>query len=195
MASNNGSEAVMYGHGLRRMESGFAAWDKEHGEYPRNWSTTRKSYDMTMIAFFQFYATLVSTTGPSAATYAMEELRLSRTLAIAVFTITYCYAKPTVTTARKTDLTDTLLDISLVSLSVACWYHRSQSHLDGERCTFVLAPCSVWGISSLLSSHILQSLQLLLVDLSVVWYLQFLRWLLLEALTTYSKTVDVFALS
>jgi hypothetical protein len=76
-------------HGLHLTQSGFAEWDKQHAEYPRNWSMKRKIYDTTIISSFEFYATLVSTTGTVAASYAMEELQLSRTLAILVFTFVY----------------------------------------------------------------------------------------------------------
>jgi hypothetical protein len=41
--------------GLRRTASNHIAWRKDHSHYPRNWSFSRKSYDMAVIVFLEFY--------------------------------------------------------------------------------------------------------------------------------------------
>ncbi|UPX11234.1 uncharacterized protein EKO05_0001852 [Ascochyta rabiei] len=88
--------------GLRRTASNHVEWQKDHTQYPRNWSSYRKCYDATMIVFFEFYTlssapflshdmplmecrTVISTTGPSAATAAMQEYHLTRGVALVAF--------------------------------------------------------------------------------------------------------------
>jgi hypothetical protein len=71
--------------GLHLTESGYATWSKEHGEYPRNWSTARKTYDIVVVLFLEFYTSIISTTGPSAASSAMNEFQISRVFALFAF--------------------------------------------------------------------------------------------------------------
>jgi hypothetical protein len=73
--------------GLRRTDSGYVEWSKEHREYPRNWSVKRKAYDISVIIFFEFYSTLISTTGPSAASHAVKEFHISRTVSLVAFNL------------------------------------------------------------------------------------------------------------
>lgn len=75
--------------GLRRSDSNTVTWDTEHGDFPRNWSIARKLYDGVLIFFLEFYTTVISTTGPSAAEQAMGEYGLSRVEALAGFQFTY----------------------------------------------------------------------------------------------------------
>ncbi|KAF2827267.1 putative polyamine transporter [Ophiobolus disseminans] len=75
--------------GLRRTASNHVEWKKDHEQYPRNWSSRRKFYDTGIIVFLEFYTTVISTTGPSAATVAKEEYHLSRVVALVAFTFMY----------------------------------------------------------------------------------------------------------
>ncbi|KAF2167541.1 hypothetical protein M409DRAFT_66065 [Zasmidium cellare ATCC 36951] len=57
--------------------------------HPRRWSLLRKSYDSAVICFMEFIMTLISNTGSSIAPYAMEDLGISRELALFYFTTLY----------------------------------------------------------------------------------------------------------
>ncbi|KAH7412089.1 putative polyamine transporter [Phaeosphaeria sp. MPI-PUGE-AT-0046c] len=72
--------------GLQKTESGHFKWQKNHGKYPRNWAPYRKCYDTVIVVFFEFYTTVISTTGPSAAVMAMEEYHTSRVVSLVAFT-------------------------------------------------------------------------------------------------------------
>ncbi|KAF2435302.1 putative polyamine transporter [Tothia fuscella] len=75
--------------GLQKTHSGYVEWQKDHSEYPRNWRLSRKIYDTTIIVFLEFYTTVISTTGPSAAKNTMNEHQISRTLSLVAFTFMY----------------------------------------------------------------------------------------------------------
>ncbi|RAL13301.1 synaptic vesicle transporter [Aspergillus homomorphus CBS 101889] len=75
--------------GMRRTGSRTMEWNPEHQDYPRNWPIQRKTYDMTVMFFLEFYTTIISTTGPSAATKAMKEYGLSRIIALTGFQFMY----------------------------------------------------------------------------------------------------------
>jgi MFS family permease len=75
--------------GLQRSESNHVDWSKDHSEHPRNWPLSRKIYDTTVIIFFEFYTTVVATTGPSAASLARKEYDISRVVALTAFAFMY----------------------------------------------------------------------------------------------------------
>lgn len=75
--------------GLRRSDSNTLKWDTRHEDFPRNWSINRKFYDGLLIFFLEFYTTVISTTGPSAAEQAMSEYGLGRVEALTGFQFTY----------------------------------------------------------------------------------------------------------
>ncbi|KAF4217827.1 hypothetical protein CNMCM8980_001680 [Aspergillus fumigatiaffinis] len=75
--------------GLRRTGSRTMEWDTEHEDYPRNWPIQRKLYDAVVMFFLEFYTTVISTTGPSAAELAMKEYGLSRVIALTGFQFMY----------------------------------------------------------------------------------------------------------
>jgi MFS family permease len=64
-------------------------WDTEHEDYPRNWPIQRKLYDAVVMFFLEFYTTVISTTGPSAAEVAMKEYELSRVITLTGFQFMY----------------------------------------------------------------------------------------------------------
>jgi hypothetical protein len=68
-------------------------WIKHHSEHTRNWPLSRKIYDTTVITFFEFYTTVVATTGPSAASLARKEYVLSRVVALTAFAFMYNAAR------------------------------------------------------------------------------------------------------
>jgi hypothetical protein len=41
--------------GLHMTTSNHVVWKKDHAQYPRNWSSSRKRYDTAIIVFFEFY--------------------------------------------------------------------------------------------------------------------------------------------
>ncbi|KAL5337254.1 major facilitator superfamily domain-containing protein [Aspergillus crustosus] len=56
-----------------------------HHDLPRNWPIQRKIYDGLVILFFEFYTTVISTTGPSAAEEVMAESAMSRVVTLTGF--------------------------------------------------------------------------------------------------------------
>ncbi|KAL4863478.1 hypothetical protein BDV12DRAFT_26905 [Aspergillus spectabilis] len=71
--------------GLRKRDSTTMEWDPEHHDFPRNWSVQRKIYDGLLMFFLEFYTTVISTTGPSAAEEVMTEYGLSRVVTLTGF--------------------------------------------------------------------------------------------------------------
>jgi hypothetical protein len=41
--------------GLQKADSITLEWDKDHGEYPRNWSVARKTFDTFVVVLFEFF--------------------------------------------------------------------------------------------------------------------------------------------
>ncbi|KAL4876860.1 major facilitator superfamily domain-containing protein [Aspergillus karnatakaensis] len=75
--------------GLRKTNSKTMEWDTEHQDFPRNWSMQRKIYDGTICFFLEFFTTVISSTGPSAAEEAMTEYGLSRVVCLTGFQFMY----------------------------------------------------------------------------------------------------------
>lgn len=75
--------------GLRKIGSRTYGWDTEHHDFPRNWPLQRKLYDACVIFFLEFYTTVMSTTGPSAAEEAMSEYAMSRAVMLTGFQFMY----------------------------------------------------------------------------------------------------------
>jgi hypothetical protein len=84
-SENEKHEEKVRSHSLQRTQSGYLEWWKDHEEYPRNWSSRRKSFDIAIVLFFEFYSTVISTTGPSAATSARKEFGQSRVISLVAF--------------------------------------------------------------------------------------------------------------
>ncbi|KAL5001087.1 major facilitator superfamily domain-containing protein [Aspergillus recurvatus] len=75
--------------GLRRTGSKTMDWDTSHKDYPRNWPIPRKLYDDLIILFWEFYTSLLSTTGASASESAMTEYGLSRVVSLTGYQFMY----------------------------------------------------------------------------------------------------------
>ncbi|GMF74454.1 unnamed protein product [Aspergillus oryzae] len=75
--------------GLRKTGSRTLGWDTDHRDFPRNWPLRRKLYDACIIFFLEFYTTVMSTTGPSAAEEAMSEYAMSRVVMLTGFQFMY----------------------------------------------------------------------------------------------------------
>ncbi|KAB8234273.1 major facilitator superfamily domain-containing protein [Aspergillus alliaceus] len=75
--------------GLRRRDSKIIEWDTEHELFPRNWPVQHKLYSMMVPFFLEFYTTVISTTGASAAEETMQEYGLSRVVALTGFQFMY----------------------------------------------------------------------------------------------------------
>ncbi|KAJ5582561.1 hypothetical protein N7535_001181 [Penicillium sp. DV-2018c] len=71
--------------GLKRIGSRTLGWDTDHRDFPRNWAFWRKFYDVSVFFFLEFYTTVMSTTGPSAAEEAMSEYAMSRVVMLTGF--------------------------------------------------------------------------------------------------------------
>ncbi|KAL4735471.1 major facilitator superfamily domain-containing protein [Aspergillus similis] len=75
--------------GLRRTGSKTMDWDRSHEDFPRNWPVPRKVYDDLVILFWEFYTSLLSTTGASASESAMTEYGLSRVVSLTGYQFMY----------------------------------------------------------------------------------------------------------
>ncbi|KAI9710150.1 MAG: hypothetical protein M1820_002952 [Bogoriella megaspora] len=75
--------------GVQRSQSNHISWRKDASDHPRNWSPSRKIYDTTIIILLEFYTTVISTTGPSAANSAGQEYGVSPLLSLVAFSLLY----------------------------------------------------------------------------------------------------------
>ncbi|KAF4554916.1 MFS-type transporter-like protein 49 [Elsinoe fawcettii] len=82
-------EARMLEIGVHMDENGLVQWRHDCGDHPRNWSGGRKIYDMLVIGVLEFYGTVISTTGPSAAAAARSEYSLNALTSLVAFGLVY----------------------------------------------------------------------------------------------------------
>lgn len=64
-------------------------WRPDSITHPRNWPMSRKLYDTAIICILEFFTTLVSNTGSSAARYASNDIGVGQELAIFCFVTLY----------------------------------------------------------------------------------------------------------
>ena len=76
-------------HGLELDQQKNVHWQSNNSDHPRNWSTTRKSYDIGLIIFLDFFTTAISNAGTPASKSAGIEFGIEGTLAIFVFVSVY----------------------------------------------------------------------------------------------------------
>lgn len=74
-------------------ETGRVTWRANSPAHPRNWMATRKAYDAFVIVFLEFFMTMVSNTGSSVAAVAINDLHVSKDVALICFTTTYLLAQ------------------------------------------------------------------------------------------------------
>jgi hypothetical protein len=79
--------------GLQKTDSNVIQWDNKHPDFPRNWASRHKFYDTAVIFLLEFYTTVISTTGPSAADQAKVEYGLSRVVILTAFQFTYGFGQ------------------------------------------------------------------------------------------------------
>ncbi|KAL4963144.1 major facilitator superfamily domain-containing protein [Aspergillus stella-maris] len=70
-------------------ESGYVRWRRDSKDHPRNWSPMRKAYDTSLVMLFEFYTTVISTTGASAADHAMQDYGYSNMTLLVAFSLIY----------------------------------------------------------------------------------------------------------
>ncbi|KAH6650667.1 major facilitator superfamily domain-containing protein [Chaetomium tenue] len=75
--------------GLQRNSDGLICWLPDSKDHPRNWSAARKTFDTTVIIFLEFFVTVVSTAGTSAAHAAQPEYGGDKVTSILAFTFMY----------------------------------------------------------------------------------------------------------
>jgi len=75
--------------GLEVSEEGEVAWNERSNSHPKEWSHCKKVWNTAIVVFLEFFATLVSNAGTSAAAHAYINLGVSKTLAIFAFTSVY----------------------------------------------------------------------------------------------------------
>ncbi|KAL4808167.1 major facilitator superfamily domain-containing protein [Aspergillus unguis] len=77
-------------HGLEiDSESGYIRWRRDSKDHPRNWTAARKSYDTSLVMFLEFYTTVISTTGASAAELALHDYSASKVTLLVAFSLMY----------------------------------------------------------------------------------------------------------
>ncbi|KAL4878795.1 major facilitator superfamily domain-containing protein [Aspergillus karnatakaensis] len=77
-------------HGLRLdAQTGHIRWLNDSKDHPRNWTTLRKTYDTSLVMFLEFYTTVISTTGASAAELAMQDYQHSKMTLLVAFSLMY----------------------------------------------------------------------------------------------------------
>ncbi|KAK4579917.1 hypothetical protein LTR86_000118 [Recurvomyces mirabilis] len=75
--------------GVNVSSKGIVSWGDDSPDHPRNWTHARKSYDIVVVAMLEFFTTVVSTTGPSAADQARTEYDISHLKALVAFSLMY----------------------------------------------------------------------------------------------------------
>ncbi|KAK4251846.1 polyamine transporter 1 [Corynascus novoguineensis] len=75
--------------GLQRVEDGLISWRADSKDHPRNWTALRKTFDTTVIIFLEFFVTVVSTAGASAAHAAQFRDGMGNASSILAFTFIY----------------------------------------------------------------------------------------------------------
>ncbi|KAL4860683.1 hypothetical protein BDV12DRAFT_191559 [Aspergillus spectabilis] len=77
-------------HGLGIDPSdGYVRWLKDSKDHPRNWRVLRKTYDTSLVMFLEFYTTVISTTGASAAELALQDYESSKMSLLVAFSLMY----------------------------------------------------------------------------------------------------------
>ncbi|KAL4989616.1 major facilitator superfamily domain-containing protein [Aspergillus falconensis] len=90
LASNAITGEYLCQHGLEvDPGSGYIGWKKDSKDHPRNWSSTRKTYDTSLVMFLEFYTTVISTTGASAAELALHDYGASKLTLLVAFSLMY----------------------------------------------------------------------------------------------------------
>ncbi|KAK3356517.1 major facilitator superfamily transporter [Lasiosphaeria hispida] len=75
--------------GLQRGSNGEISWHPDCRDHPRHWTTARKSFDMTVIVFFELFVTVVSTTGACVSHAAQQDYKFGKVNSIIAFTFMY----------------------------------------------------------------------------------------------------------
>ncbi|CZR53513.1 related to MFS multidrug transporter [Phialocephala subalpina] len=79
--------------GLRLIEDGYVKWREDATFHPRNWSTARKAFDVSLVLLLDLFTTAVSSAGPSVAEVAKSEYGLSRTVCLLGFGSMYQFGQ------------------------------------------------------------------------------------------------------
>ncbi|KAL4736036.1 major facilitator superfamily domain-containing protein [Aspergillus similis] len=88
--SNAITDEKLCPHGLEiDPGSGYIRWKKDSKDHPRNWSIPRKTYDTSLVMFLEFYTTVISTTGASAAELALHDYGASKMTLLMAFSLMY----------------------------------------------------------------------------------------------------------
>ncbi|KAH6618445.1 MFS multidrug transporter [Boeremia exigua] len=75
--------------GVTILPNGLVTWNNNSPDHPRNWTPVRKAYDIGVVATMEFFTTVVSTTGPSAAALARTEYETQPMVTLIAFTLMY----------------------------------------------------------------------------------------------------------
>ncbi|KAL2145925.1 hypothetical protein VTI28DRAFT_5799 [Corynascus sepedonium] len=111
--------------GLQRGEDGLISWRADSKDHPRNWTALRKTFDTTVIIFLEFFVTVVSTAGASAAHAAQSRDGMGNASSILAFTFMYlcpCQALGGLVTPALSELIGrrTPYLVACIAFSAAC---------------------------------------------------------------------------
>ncbi|KAL2821439.1 major facilitator superfamily domain-containing protein [Aspergillus cavernicola] len=89
-SNNNPTDEQLARHGLEiEAATGYIRWQRHSKDHPRNWSGARKTYDTSLVMFLEFYTTVISTTGASAAELALSDYATSKMTLLVAFSLMY----------------------------------------------------------------------------------------------------------
>ncbi|CAG8961535.1 hypothetical protein HYFRA_00013953 [Hymenoscyphus fraxineus] len=75
--------------GLELDSEGIVRWERSNKLHPRNWSLSRKLYDISLIVILDFATTAISSAGAATSDVAREDLKIGRVLSLFSFTSIY----------------------------------------------------------------------------------------------------------
>jgi hypothetical protein len=88
-SSTSSLEESLDQNGLVLGQDGYVQWSMSSPDHPRNWSTGRKTYDLGLIIFLDFFTTAISAAGTPASSYALADFHVGKAIGILGFTTMY----------------------------------------------------------------------------------------------------------
>jgi MFS family permease len=111
-------------YGLRMGENDFVEWKDDEPRHPRNWGLGKKTYNVILVSFFEFWMTAISSAGTGASQDGGKEYHLSRTVGYLMFTSLYLFGQATgsiiCSPISETFGRRTLYMVSIAVYCVAC---------------------------------------------------------------------------
>lgn len=152
-SSSRSLEELLDQNGLVMSQDGYLEWSMSSPDYPRNWGSVRKMFDLGLLVWLGFLMAMGSSVGTPASSYALQTFHVSKTVAVLGFTTML---------VQKVDQkpqdygTNRCIDTLLAKDSAVCYSRRTRKPLDGRG--FISPPRS-FTASSVSPLRRLQTLQ------------------------------------